>query len=288
MQRITYTSRPLGRLLQTSQRINLCRGYASAASKHSWRPTRQTAILAVTGIATTSAYAAWKMQTPVYAEAPSNVFAGSVEDPSTKISFPIFLNHGTEWKRLIGLGARQVSFLSINVYVLGLYMRSQDIGTLRKIEGWENFDKTEFLGKEDLALTLLKLPFDISIRVVPCRATNTQHLRDGFTRSLLQRMRAESKDMTEDEEKDILDGIKEFKGSFANANIKKDTEFIFTKTANGELLVEFEGKLMGTVKNKWVATNFMMGYLNPTKPASELARQNIAEGFEKILDEKSA
>ncbi|KAI9016243.1 chalcone-flavanone isomerase-domain-containing protein [Phycomyces nitens] len=281
MQRIVHASRPLGRLI-ASQRPKVCRGYASVASKHSWRPTRQTAVLAVTGLAATTAYTAWNLATPVYAEAPTNSFAGS------NISFPIFLNHGTEWKRLIGLGARQVSFLNINVYVLGLYMRSQDIGALKQIQGWKNFDKASFLEKEDMALSLLKAPFDLSIRVVPVRATNTQHLRDGFTRSLLQRMRAESKDMSEDEERNILDGIKEFKGSFANANIKKDTEFIFTKTADGELVIEYEGKLMGTVKNKWVATNFMMGYLNPTKPASELARQNIAEGFEKILDERSA
>ncbi|KAI7872599.1 chalcone-flavanone isomerase-domain-containing protein [Spinellus fusiger] len=204
-------------------------------------------------------------------------------DPSTQLTFPIFLHHGKEWKKLIGMGARQVSFLNINVYVLGLYMYSEDIQALNNVQGWDTFDKASFLEQETLALKLLQQPFDISIRIVPVRATNTQHLRDGFTRSLLQRFREQSKGMTEEEEKAILQGIKEFKGNFSNANVKKDTEFIFTKTKQGHLKMEFEGKDMGTVKNTWIAIQFMMGYLDPVTPASELARTNIASGFEKAL-----
>lgn len=59
------------------------------------------------------------------------------EEPETKIAFPIYLNIDSEWRRLIGLGARQVSFLNINVYVVGLYMRAQDIETLRTLNGWK-------------------------------------------------------------------------------------------------------------------------------------------------------
>lgn len=58
-------------------------------------------------------------------------------EPSTKLSFPINLQTDSDWKRLVGLGPRTVSFLGINVYVLGLYMRSQDIGMLKTLKGWE-------------------------------------------------------------------------------------------------------------------------------------------------------
>lgn len=75
----------------------------------------------------------------------------------------MFLNTDNEWKRLVGLGVRFVSFLKINVYVLGLYMRSEDIGALRQL--WKNFDKTKFLEDKELAEQFLDQPYDISIRI---------------------------------------------------------------------------------------------------------------------------
>ncbi|KAI7851297.1 chalcone isomerase [Circinella umbellata] len=234
------------------------------------------------GVVAAGTYFAWNTQTPVFAEAQQQAYAGTVEDPNTKFTFPVHLSTGdSEWKRLIGLGARQVSFLNINVYVLGLYMRSQDIGALKSIKGWEKFDKEEFLTREDMADALLEQPIDVSIRIVPVRGTNTQHLRDGFTRSLLQRMR--DQDLTEDQEREIMKGIQEFKTCFPSGNVKKGTEFVFTKTSDGFLKMQHEGKDMGTVNNKWLAVNFIMGYLNPKAPASEYARQDIANGFEKLL-----
>jgi hypothetical protein len=51
--------------------------------------------------------------------------------------FPFYLTNDSEWKRLVGLGARQVSFLNINVYVLGLYMKSEDIRQLQSDPKWK-------------------------------------------------------------------------------------------------------------------------------------------------------
>ncbi|KAI8144454.1 chalcone-flavanone isomerase-domain-containing protein [Fennellomyces sp. T-0311] len=236
------------------------------------------------GLVATGTFFAWTSQTPVYAEAQQG-YAGTVEEPNTKLAFPVYLQtNGSEWKRLIGLGARQVSFLNLNVYVLGLYMRSQDIGALKSVKGWENYDKADFLAREDMAMELLEQPVDVSVRIVPVRATNTQHLRDGFTRSLLQRLR--DQDLPEEKEREVMKAIQDFKTAFHSGKVKKGAEFVFTKTHDGNLKMEYEGKSMGTVKDKWLAVNFMMGYLNPTAPASELARQDIAGGFEKLLCNK--
>lgn len=68
---------------------------------------------------------------PIYAEA---AYAGSVEEPATKLAFPIHLNTDKTWKRLVGFGVRCVTFLNMNVYVVGMYMTSEDIGHLKKIE----------------------------------------------------------------------------------------------------------------------------------------------------------
>lgn len=67
-----------------------------------------------------------------------------------------------------------------------------------------------------------------------------QHLRDGFTRSLLQRMRDQSHDMSEEEERQVMKAIQEFKSQFPLSNVKKGTEFVFTKTRDGALKMEYE------------------------------------------------
>ncbi|KAI8393685.1 chalcone-flavanone isomerase-domain-containing protein [Radiomyces spectabilis] len=279
-------TRPLARLTFVSPAVISSRSFATASAtvaKHRWPSAARVGAWAVLGLGFGSAYYAWQTQHSVVLSEAATAYAGTVEDPETKLAFPINLQTGSEWKRLIGLGARQVSFMNLNVYVLGLYMRGEDIGALRQVEGWKDFDKREFLGDEKLALALLHQPMDVSIRIVPVRATNTQHLRDGFTRALLQRMREQNADWTEDQEMDVIKGIQEFKTIFINAKVKSNTEFVFTKTREGGLKMEFEGKDLGTVNNKWVAINFFMGYLNPKAPASELARQDIAKGFEKLM-----
>ncbi|KAI8890198.1 chalcone-flavanone isomerase, partial [Backusella circina FSU 941] len=174
-----------------------------------------------------------------------------LQDPATKLSFPIYLNTDSEWKRLIGLG---------------------------------DFDKSKFLEDSALANKLLDQPYDVSIRLVPVRATNTQHLRDGFLRLLLQRMRDQS--LSEDEEKEILGAISEFKSNFVSMRVPKDTEFIFTKTKEGGLKMSYEDRDFGTVNNKWLAKNFLMSYLEPEGPSSEAAFHDIADGFERLMKEE--
>lgn len=80
---------------------------------------------------------------------------------------------------------------------------------------------------------LLKLSY-----IVPCRVTNTQHLRDGFIRLLMHRMKEQS--FSEEKEREILGAIQEFKSNFVSMKVKKDTEFVFTKTKEGGLKMVYE------------------------------------------------
>ncbi|ORX46977.1 chalcone isomerase [Hesseltinella vesiculosa] len=219
---------------------------------------------------------------PTFAYADASSYTGSIEEPDSHLRFPVFVQANQEWQRLIGLGVRRVVF--INVYVVGIYMKSEDIGTVLRDASWKNFSKDRFLNNESLALSLLVLPVDVSVRIVPCRNSSGQHLRDGFTRTLVQRMKAQAHHLTEEDEARILEGIREFKEKFVNAKVKKDSEFIFTKTKDGKLRMEFEGKNIGTVNNEWVAINFLMTYLNPTSPASVPALESIANGFDRMMN----
>lgn len=97
----------------------------------------------------------------------------------------------------------------------------------------------------------------------------------------MQRMK--DQEMTEDEEREVLKAIQEFKSNFVSMRVKKDAEFIFTKTKEGGLKLVYEGKDFGTVQNPWLAKNFFMSYLNPKAPSSEAALHDIADGFERLM-----
>ncbi|KAI7899264.1 chalcone-flavanone isomerase-domain-containing protein [Cokeromyces recurvatus] len=233
-------------------------------------------------VAATGTYLIYSQQQQiVYAEAPLAA-TDTVADPSTNIAFPLYINSLEEGlKMLIGLGIRRVSFLNMGVYVLGLYMKTEDIDKLRKLSEWKDFDKSKLLSDKKLAEQLLDEPYEISIRLVPVRNTNTQHLRDSFIRALMQRMN--SQQLSEEEERQILEAIQEFKANFIPMRIMKETAFIFTKTVDGGFKMEYEGRDLGTIKNPWLAKNFIIKYLNPDSPSSPAALNDIAEGFERLM-----
>lgn len=122
----------------------------------SWKAnaSKYVTLTALSAGLTTAAYLSFS--NPAYSEAPA--YAGTVEgtvqtnnhskttvdsscvlhvDPATNLVFPINLSTDNEWKRLIGLGVRAVTFINMNVYVVGMYMKSEDIGELRKLDGWK-------------------------------------------------------------------------------------------------------------------------------------------------------
>jgi hypothetical protein len=96
-------------------------------------------------------------------------------------------------------------------------------------------------------------------------------------------MREQSKDLTEDDERQILEAIADFKAKFPKSKVNKGDEFIFTRTADGGLKIEFQviycvhnrhtkntrltkfiraqGEDLGTVENKWLGDNFVVGYV---------------------------
>ncbi|KAG9296185.1 hypothetical protein G9A89_014777 [Geosiphon pyriformis] len=184
-------------------------------------------------------YSLWSLYPPqsylAYAE--ENASEDTIEDPDSKLHFPKFITLYDEVQaRLIGLGVRTVSFLRVKVYVVGLYIKEQDIGTLRN---WTGFDKIKFLSSDDesIADALLDQPVEFAIRIVPVRDTNGQHLRDGFTRSLTQRIQDNS--ISEEQQKEIIEAITSFKGIFPKSSIKKGSFMLFTKQLDGSLRIEY-------------------------------------------------
>jgi hypothetical protein len=109
--------------------------------------------------------------------------------------------------QLLGLGIRKVSFLRVQVYVVGLYVKTADISTLQNhLINTVNPSASALIPgeKDDLRQALLDPEksnqiweailsregtgaVDMAFRVVPCRGTDFKHLQDGWMRGIASR-----------------------------------------------------------------------------------------------------
>ena len=109
--------------------------------------------------------------------------------------------------QLLGLGIRKVSFLRVQVYVVGLYVRTSDLHILQNhLINTVNPSASALIPgeKEDLRTALLDPEkstqiwdavlarrgvdgIDMAFRVVPTRGTDFGHLRDGWMRGIASR-----------------------------------------------------------------------------------------------------
>jgi hypothetical protein len=109
--------------------------------------------------------------------------------------------------QLLGLGIRKVSFLRVQVYVVGLYVKTADISVLQNhLINTVNPSASALIPgeKDDLRAALLDPEksqkiwesilsqhgtgaVDMAFRVVPCRGTDFKHLQDGWMRGIASR-----------------------------------------------------------------------------------------------------
>jgi hypothetical protein len=207
---------------------------------------------------------------------------------------------GTEYT-LVGLGTRSVSFLGINVYVLGFYVATQDIAELqqrlvRKISPIASTlvasEKDELRAKlmdpvegEQIWEELLRsgIPARSMVRVVPVRDTDFHHLRDGFVRAI-QAHEGKAKD------EEFGEAMREFKRIFNRGKVPKQKELLMLRDRAGKLTLLYdEGKsggreLIGTVRDERISRALWMNYLGGKKVASEEAKTNIVNGIMEFVE----
>lgn len=109
--------------------------------------------------------------------------------------------------QLLGLGIRKVSFLRVQVYVVGLYVKTADLSTLQNhlintvnpsasalIPGEKDALRAALLDPdrsthvwESILAAAAHNGVDMAFRVVPCRGTDFKHLQDGWMRGIASR-----------------------------------------------------------------------------------------------------
>ncbi|KAI0376364.1 chalcone isomerase [Hypomontagnella monticulosa] len=210
--------------------------------------------------------------------------------------------NGVEYT-LVGLGVRTVSFLGIQVYMVGYYIATQDIAAIQsRLVKEINPIATTLVPneKDELRKALLdpekgeKLWNDILqevkprslFRVVPTRDTDFHHLRDGFVRAITARSQGNSREYGDQA---FGEAMKEFRSLFNRGKVQKGRELILVRDAAGRLTITFDdGKTgmgtIGRVSEERVSRLLWLNYLAGSKVASEPARQNIVEGIMEFVE----
>lgn len=239
-----------------------------------------------------------------------NTSAGGAATPNTPTN-PGNVRNDEEYT-LVGLGIRTVSFLGIQVYVLGLYVRTADLtGLQASLIRYIN-DKASTLvpsEKDELQAALLDPIKSAEIwegllrqsnvrsawRISPTRSTDFAHLRDGWITGINKGTQAAKAKAaasgtgpvdTEYESESFGQAVKSFREMFAKGGrAPKGSVMTLVMDQEGGLNVYFEDttkklpqERIGSVVDPRVAKLIWMGYLAGKNVSSEAARKGVANG----------
>ncbi|KAF9923275.1 hypothetical protein FBU30_006653 [Linnemannia zychae] len=209
-----------------------------------------------------------------------------VVDEDSKIAFPRTIpSEDGSPARLLGLGVRKITFLKVQVYVVGLYAKASDLddhnSRFRALTEVQKFQRNDQASSDTAFRAIVQNPIELVLRIVPVRNTNGPHLRDGFTRNLTHAMKEQKLNDIETEE--AMKGILEFKQFFPKGSISAGQALLFRKSPDGSMTVEYEGEVLGKTRNAWLIESFFMGYLLGEHPISSKARDSIAQGIQDLL-----
>jgi len=237
---------------------------------------------------------------PSSAAAPADPLA-----PSPAIDAP-----GATEYTLVGLGLRTVTFVGIQVYVVGYYIATADVAALQNaltkkinpiattlVPGERGQLRTMLLdhtiGEQTWDELLAHgIPARSAFRVVPVRDTDFHHLRDGFVRAI-QGKAAAVGGGADDEA--FGEAMRQFRGIFNRGSVPKRRELLLLRDEKGRLNVEYDDgsgkksksdsrKLIGTVEDERVSRALWLNYLGGKKVASEPARLSIVEGIMEFVE----
>jgi hypothetical protein len=210
---------------------------------------------------------------------------------------------------LLGLGIRTVSFLSIQVYVVGLYVQTSSIATLQTnlihninpiasalIPGEREQLKTALLDADksyeiwDSLLTQKGSGVKMAVRVVPTRNTDFGHLKDGWVRGITARTRdASSKGDQAFSDDSFGSALKDFKTVLSGKG-KAPTGSVLLLARDGDgsmsvLFQETDGKVsnFGTIADERIARLIWLGYLGGKNVSSEAARKGVVDGIMELV-----
>ncbi|KAI8951148.1 chalcone-flavanone isomerase-domain-containing protein [Xylaria longipes] len=210
--------------------------------------------------------------------------------------------NGVEYT-LVGLGVRTVTFIGIQVYMVGYYIATQDIAAIqaRLVKEINPIATTLISSEKDTLRQALLDPEQGEklwnsilqevrprsvFRIVPVRDTDFHHLRDGFVRAITARSQGNNAEFG-DEAFGLA--MKEFRSLFNRGKVPKSREMLLCRDTAGRLTVTYDdGQTgmgsIGRVEDERVSRLLWLNYLAGKQVASEPARTNIVDGIMEFVE----
>lgn len=205
--------------------------------------------------------------------------------------------------QLMGLGIRTVSFLGVQVYVVGMYVATDDIAALQEaLTRKVNPMATTLIPTERESLkaalsdpvqseeiwneVIKKAGCRMLLRIVPTRNTDFHHLRDGWVRGITARAQ---KNRDEFGDESFGAALNEFKALFNRGSVPQKKELLLSRNRNGCLAIWYDdGKTgaqrLGEVQDERISRTVWLNYLGGKTVASESARQSIIDGVLEFVE----
>ncbi|KAK3297119.1 chalcone-flavanone isomerase-domain-containing protein [Chaetomium fimeti] len=230
-------------------------------------------------------------------------------DQTDRLTHTITTPSGTTEYTLVGLGLRTVTFINLQVYVVGYYVATADIAALQSaLTKKVNPIATTLVAgeREELRAALLDpaegertwdellsagVPARSAFRVVPVRDTDFHHLRDGFVRAV--QARASPAAAADDS---FGEAMRQFRAVFNRGSVPKRKELLLVRDETGRMSIAYDGgankkegrpagrQLIGVVEDERVSRALWLNYLAGKKVASEPARKSIVEGLMEFVE----
>lgn len=211
---------------------------------------------------------------------------------------------------LVGLGIRTVTIFGIEVYVMGMYVRTSDISALQsRLIHLINSDASTLVPgeKDQLATRLLDPASSTEIwdtllreegvrsvwRVVPSKNTDFAHLRDGWMNGI-KRATKEVKThlktgptLTEYDDETFGTAVRSFRDIFTGGGrAPKGSVILLLRDAGGSLEILFQDpqkkqalESIGKVQDPRIGRLIWMAYLAGKDVSSESARKAVVDGY---------
>lgn len=228
----------------------------------------------------------------------------SAQKPASPFAAALSDQQGTEFT-LVGLGTRTVTFIGIEVYVVGFYVATQDIAKLQNylVKKINPLATTLIPSEKDALRKALQDPIEseetwdtafkdsgcrTAFRIAPVRDTDFPHLRDGLVRAITAR--SGHNEAYKDEA--FGTAMKTFKHMFQRGLVPRSKELLLVRNDVGKLSIIYDGgdkhkpqkSLLGTVDDERLSRLLWLNYLGGKKVASEETRQSIINGIMEFVE----
>lgn len=183
-----------------------------------------------------------------------------VVDKTTNRPIPVEVSlEGKDFK-LLGYGAKKVTFLQVAVYAFSIYAANNAVA------GWHELAAASGEASDDVVRGLLR--GDVAVRIQPVRDTTGAHLAGALNRHIQPTLPSPVPP-------EISAALSQFSALFPRS-LPMDSELFLVKSGD-RLSMVVNGKEVGHVDNATVSERVIWGYLKKDGPNVKDAREKLDE-----------